>query len=266
MPIDPSAPVQPRPAPMLPMDPRIRERRIEVQRSQGRRRLRLLVTGLVVTLLTGATWLSLRSPLLDVDRVTVRGAERTPPEWIAEATGIWTGQPLVEVDLEAAAVAVEGLPWVAAADVRRIWPSTVLVTVSERTPTAVTSSNAGEWAVLDGTGRVLEMVGEQPVGLLVLEGMGELPQPGAPVVQAEGALTVFAALSPSLAARTLTIAVVEDGQIELKLNPRGTVRLGSLDALDAKVRAAETVLASVDVRNLAVLDVRLPSSPVLTRG
>lgn len=266
MPIEPSAPVQRPRAPFLPMDPRIRERRIQVRRGEGRWRLRLIVTGMVIILLSGSVWLVLRSPLLDVDRVTVRGAERTSAEWISDATGIWEGQPLVEVDLDAAATAVEGLPWVARAEVRRMWPSTALVTVTERTPTAVTSSNTGEWAIVDGTGRVLELVPERPPGLVSLEGLGEMPPPGTTLASAQGPLTVFAALSPSLAARTLAVVALEGGQIELKLNPQGTVRLGTVDALDAKVRAAETVLASVDVRNLAVLDVRLPSSPVLTRG
>ena len=266
MPRDPSAPVQPRPTAPIRMDPRIRERRIEVRRHEGRRRLRLLVTGLVITLVTAAVWFGIRSPLLDVDRVTVVGAERTLPEDVIDVTGIWEGQPLVDVDVEAAGLAVEGLPWVDRAAVRRVWPSTVEVTVSERTATAVTSTNSGEWAVLDATARLLETVPERPPGLLVLEGVGELPQPGATVARAEGPLAVFAALSPSLAARTLAVAVVEGGQIELKLNPQGTVRIGVVEALDLKVKAAETVLASVDLRNLAILDVRLPSSPVLTRA
>lgn len=266
MPRDPSAPVQARPTPFVPMDPRIRRRRIEVRRDEGLRRLRLLVAGLVVVVLTAAIWFGLRSPLLDVDRVTIRGAEYATVEAVGEAAGIPLGQPLVDVDLEGARVAVEAVPWVDRARIERVWPSTVLITVTERLATAVTSTNTGEWAILDPTGRVVEVVPERPAGLLVLEGLGDVPQPGVTVATAEGPLRVFAALSPSLAARTLAVAAIKGGQIELKLNPQGTVRMGSVEGLGAKVRAAETVLASVDVRNLAVLDVRLPSSPVLTRG
>lgn len=266
MPTEPSAPVQVRATPLVPMDPRIRERRIEVRRRQGRRRLRLLVAGLAVAALSAAVWVGLRSPLLDVDRVEVRGAERTPADLVRDAAGIFEGQPLVEVDVRVAEAAVRELPWVDRAEVRRLWPSTVLVTVTERSPTAVTRSNTDDWAVLDGSGRVLDIAGEQLPGLLVLEGVGDVPPPGQTVERAQGPLAVFASLSPSLAARTLAVAVVEGGEIQLKLNPQGTVRLGDAAALEAKARAVETVLASVDVRNLEVLDVRLPSSPVLTRG
>ena len=73
-------------------------------------------------------------------------------------------------------------------------------------------------------------------------------------------------LSPELAARTSAVVVVQGGEIDLKLNPRGTVRFGAADQAQAKMRAIETVLASVDMTNLGVLDVRLPASPVLTRG
>lgn len=266
MPRDPSAPVQPRATPFVPMDPRIRRRRIAVRRDEGRRRLRLLVAGLVVLALTAAIWFGLRSPLLDVDRVTIRGTEYATVEAVGDAAGIPRGQPLVDVDLEGARAAVEAVPWVDQARVERLWPSTVLITVTERVATAVTSTNSGEWAILDATGRVVEVVSERPAGLLVLEGLGDVPEPGVTVASADGPLSVWAALSPSLAARTLAVVALEGGQIELKLNPQGTVRMGPVEGLGAKVRAAETVLASVDVRNLAVIDVRLPSSPVLTRG
>jgi hypothetical protein len=59
---------------------------------------------------------------------------------------------------------------------------------------------------------------------------------------------------------------MQGGEIGLRLRPRGTVRFGPPVDLTAKERAAETVLAQVDTHDLDVLDVRLPSSPVLTRG
>ncbi|MDQ4098436.1 MAG: hypothetical protein M3144_11280, partial [Actinomycetota bacterium] len=81
-----------------------------------------------------------------------------------------------------------------------------------------------------------------------------------------GALRVVEALSPALAARTNAVVSLQGGEIALRLHPRGTVRFGVPDDVAAKARAAETVLAQVDAGNLDVLDVRLPSSPVLTRA
>ena len=54
-----------------PMDPRMRERRIEVKRALGRRRLRVILVIAAVVIAAGATFLVIESPFLDVDRVSV---------------------------------------------------------------------------------------------------------------------------------------------------------------------------------------------------
>jgi cell division protein FtsQ len=249
----------------VPMDPRIRRRRIEVRRDQGRRRLRLVLALLAVLLLTAGTWTVAGSPLADVDRVRVVGAEHTPAAEVARATAVRRGTPMVKVDEGRAARRVEGLPWVATAEVDREWPSTVVVTVTERTPTAVTRTHAGEWALVDAAGRVLGVVAEAPPGLAVLEGLPPAAEPGATLDGGAAPLTVVAALTPELRARVRAVVTVAGEQVELRLTPRGTVRLGRPTDLAAKLRALERVLAQVDTRDLAVLDVRLPSSPVLTR-
>lgn len=258
--------------PTLPVriDPRIRERRMEVRRQQGRRRLRHLGVVAVVIALGVASWASLGSPVLDVDHIRVDGALHTPPAAIVTAAGIGRGDPMIDVDAGAARRGVRELVWVQEAAVRRRWPGTVVITVHEREPRAVTRTNASTWALLDIEGRVLELVGERPPGLVELEGVlgpdSVDVQPGARARAIDGPLEVVRSLSAPLAARTSAVVVVHNGEIALKLNPRGIVRFGSADQVTAKVRAVETVLASVDSERLAVLDVRLPSSPALTRG
>ena len=261
--------VNPPQAVIVPMDPRIRRRRMEVRRDEGRRRLRLLVAVLLILTFTVAGWVAIRSPLLDVDRMQVEGADHTAATAIVHQAAVRGGQAMIDVDEGGAARRVETLPWIAHATVRRRWPSTVRITVTERRAVAVTRFDEpggdSRWALLDATGRVLEIVPDPPGGIAV-EGVGASAPAGAVVAGAKGPLEVVTALSPQLAARTTAVSVVDGGQIELKLNPRGIVRLGPPDDLKAKLTAVETVLARVDVRNLATLDVRLPSSPVLTRA
>lgn len=265
MPVSTSPPVG------SPIDPRFRQRRIEVRRQQGRRRLRVVAVGLAIIAVGAGIWTAVGSPLLDVDRIEVEGAVSVPAAAVIQAAGISQGDAMLDVDGGLAARQVrEGLVRVEQARVRRRWPGTVIISVEERRPSAVTRTNAGSWALLDITGRVLEVVPERPAGLVELEGvLGPAPadvRPGARASSVAGALEVLRSLSPPLAARTAAVVVVHSGEIALKLNPRGTVRFGSADQAAAKVRAIETVLTSVDTGNLAVLDVRLPSSPVLTRG
>jgi cell division protein FtsQ len=226
----------------------------------------VLVGLLCIVVATTAGWVALRSPLLDVDRVEVQGASRTPPPDVLHAAHVRRGMAMVDVHEASAVRRLEALPWVARARVRRSWPSTVLISLEERQASAVTSADGSHWDVLDASGRVLEVRDSRPPGLVAIEGVGPAGPPGSTLADAGPALRLVLALSPALAARADAAVALQGGEIALRLLPRGTVRFGRPVDLSAKVRAAETVLAQVDTHDLDTLDVRLPASPVLTRG
>jgi cell division protein FtsQ len=215
--------------------------------------------------------LATRSPLLDIDTVDVQGAVHIAPAAIREAAQLQKTKAMVDVDAAAAARRVEALPWIEGAQVVKKWPGRVSITVTEREPLGAAVDPEGRWWLLDRTGRVLDEVTARPP-LVALEGVGTLPAPGNVVENAGPALTVGAALSPDLRARVDAVVVVQGGGVDLRLKDREgssgsspTVQLGDLEHLDQKLRAAESVLAQVDLRGLSTLDVRLPASPVLTR-
>src|SRR5690606_31895162 len=105
------------------IDPRLRDRRIEVARTQGRRRLRrVLIFAVIAALIAGAFAIT-RSPLLDVDRIDVRGVDDATAAEVRSVLDVPLGTPLVSVDPAALADRVEVLPWVGAATVERSWPS-----------------------------------------------------------------------------------------------------------------------------------------------
>ena len=60
---------------MVDMDPRIQERRIEIIRAKGKRRLRILLMLVLVVLLAIAGFFISKSSLLDVDEIVVSGAK-----------------------------------------------------------------------------------------------------------------------------------------------------------------------------------------------
>ena len=64
--------------------------------------------------------------------------------------------------------------------------------------------------------------------------------------------------------RTAAVAL-SHGELRLRLDPRGVVRMGEGDALDQKLLALDTLLLRVDDACLDTIDVRVPSAPVLTR-
>lgn len=251
--------------PVAPIDPRIRARRIEVRRGQGRRRLQRLVDlGLLVAVGAGFA-LALRSPLLDVDRVRVDGAERTDDQQVLAAAGVEAGQQLVDLDLRAVATRVADLPWVAEAEVARGLDGLVTIVVQERVPVAVVGT-AGAAVLVDAGGRALGPVADQPdaaSGLVLIEGLSDVPAPGAYLTDGDDALalaTRLAAVAPGLVQR-LTVGEDLRGVLASGIQ----VRFGEVGQLEAKVRSLDTVLRQVDLTCAAVIDVRVPDSAVLTR-
>jgi cell division protein FtsQ len=248
-----------------PIDPRIRQRRIEVRRSEGRRRLRVILILLGLALLALAGWGATRSPLLDVDHIRLSGTQHTSFAQVIGASRIHRGMAMVDVGEGGAASRIRALPWVRRATVRREWPATVSIVVEERSPVAAAPA-AGGVALVDLQGRVLELMPAAPADQPLLLGLPPAGRPGSRLGgRAADLLAVARALPPLVVPRVAGVAAGAGDQVELRLRPTGVVRLGSPDQLGEKLLAIQTVLAQVDLSRLAVLDVRVPASPALTR-
>lgn len=247
-------------------DPRIVARRIAVKRDEGRRRLRRLAwAASVAAVLAGAALLT-RTPVLDVDHVRVDGAARVPAAHIAAAAadaGAARGDPLLDVRADGVARAVETLPGVADATVRRRWPGTIEIAVIERRPVATVVVGA-TFAEIAADGVVIDVWTSPPAGLPLLDGVSVDAEPGA-VVDAADLLAVAAALPRDIAARVASVATGDAPRsVELRLADGARVVLGPVAELGAKLTAVLTVLEQVDLGCVAVLDVRVPSAPAVT--
>lgn len=254
-----------------PIDPRIRQRRVEVLRREGRRRLRVVVAAAVATALSGAGWLVTRSPLLDIDRIEVSGVSGSSAAHVLRAAGIHRHRPMVDLHAGSAASRAERLPWVAQVQVTREWPATVRVRVVKREPVAVVASGPNGLALLDATGLVVGVASQAPAGTVRLEGLAAPGPPGSRLPAAAGlALRVASAMADPLGGRVEAIVADGAGAVELRLRsagelPGARVRMGGADRVEEKLMAVQAVLDGVDVRTMATLDVRLPDNPVVTR-
>jgi cell division protein FtsQ len=243
---------------------RMRARRIAVRREEGLRRLHRLAWGLgVVTALVVAAALG-QTPLFDVDRIEIHDAGgQVTPSSIRWASGVHQGDALLTMDEHGAERAIEALPWVAEADVRREWPNTVRISVTERTPAAVLFSGPGlPRAAVDAAGRVLQIGDPLPPGLVTITGMpatlreGEqLPAVGRDALE----LALAASIQVPGAVRSVTPG------LEAELAAGGVARFGSLDQLDEKLQSLATVLARVDMTCADVLDVKVPGTATVSR-
>ncbi len=250
------------------IDPRVAKRRQEVAREHGRRRLRVVVAfASVIAVMFGAVGL-LRSPLLDVDRVEVRGARETSVESILAITGLSSqGHAMIAVDRFALATKIERLPWVDSAEVTRKWPNVVRVAVRERTAIGAIAVPGGV-ALLDGTGRVLATAKEPPANTIAVTAPDKVSGPGQMVGPAiRSALTVLRALSPELLPKVQSVHRLDGSPAtyDLTVATGVTIRLGEATQVAEKLAAAEAVLA-VQHAPGTVIDVRVPQSPAVTHS
>ena len=251
---------------MVEINPRIQERRIEIIRAKGKRRLRILLMVVLLVLLSLAAVLISKSSLLDVDEVVVLGAESELEKLIVTIANIPESKPLLEVDTQAISERIKRIPNVKGAKVSRSFGGKVTISVTLRKP-SVLLSNIGQWFLIDLDGRVLERLPELPSNLeypIVEANIKDL-KVGEWVPEQVLFAIELAANLPSVLLADIAFVSLDEG-IELMLFGEGKILLGDSEALESKILAASTILEQVDLAELIHIDVRTPDKPVLCRA
>lgn len=262
----------PRPSDLNPqpdIDPRIRARRVEVQRSAGRRRLRRLGWTAIVLALVSAAVLVATGPALDIDHVRVEGAAQTGTATATARSGLTRGDRMLTVPLDRAARRLLTLPWVGEASVTRRWPGTVVLTIVERRPVAAVPAEGGGRLLLDAEARQLAVVAELPAGVLPVEVAPVPARLGQVLDEEREALAVAAAVPDVLRDRLLALRPQPgdrlEGVVRLRDGATAVVRLCTAERIAAKWLALVTLLEAAVPARLATIDVCVPGSPVVTR-
>jgi hypothetical protein len=125
----------------------VREHRSR-QRDMARRKSKvpgriLLIVALLVIL--GATaFLVYQSPAFSVRTVNVEGAQRLSAERLTELAAVPESSTLLRLDVKGIQGRVEADPWIESVEVRRSFPSTVILTVTERQMSAVVDVSSSQ--------------------------------------------------------------------------------------------------------------------------
>jgi cell division protein FtsQ len=185
-----------------PADRRIAERRKAVVAARVRRRRRVLGWAVAaIALAVGVAYL-IRTPLFGLSDVRVEGTRAAARAEVLEASQVRIGEPYLGLDLAAIRARVAALPRVAAVRVARDYPSSLRITVTERTAVATVSTGSVYWLVAaDGT--VLDAAGRRPAELPYVASV-PLPdgvRPGSrlpPGNELANALTALGGMAPQL--------------------------------------------------------------------
>lgn len=248
------------------VDERIAERRREVRAERRRKRLRRTLSVAALLVVALVAFLIERSSLVALAEVRVVGTHRLSPDDIREAADLPLGTSTLRLRLRDAAERVESLPMVGSADAHRVDPLTVEIDVVERVPVVVARGGAGQ-RLIDEDGVVMAATSEP--GLPVIDvGRARLPAVGDRVdalPALANAHAAFLGLRGPLRAEIAAYEATGPDELDLILADGVRVRFGRAVRIDEKVRALGAVLEDLGGTPVAVIDVRAPMTPTVSR-
>lgn len=213
---------------------------------RGRLRLWSLLGVCVITVVAVLAWFT---PVLSASTVEINGLVAVPEEQVRDKLEIPSGRSMLRIDTDAMARRVAGIAKVRTARVQRVFPSTVKVTVVERTPVLFWDSPQGAH-LLDAEG-VEFAIEEAPIGVPKLT--TEHPGGDDPVTRA--AASVLSILPAALVVQVDEVVARSISDISLNLRDGRTVVWGGTN--DAERKAA--VVMPLLTRDGTVFDVSSPN-------
>lgn len=247
---------------MKTMDRKIAARRHGVTEQRATARLRIVIGLAVLAILAAAAFWLIRSPLLEIQDVTISGAEHSTPSAALESLDVEPGTPTISVDAGALEAALLIDPWIAEAAVTVTWPGTVDVVVTEHVPIAVVVAQNGLAQVtLDGN--VVSLVDDSAGYPTIVPAGAGVARPGGLMAGAAlaGSLEFVSELPPDLVATTV-ITIDDSAQIAAQVGDYD-VRLGR--AIDMRSKAAALIaLIDYGVESGSSIDVTAARRPAVT--
>ena len=214
---------------------------------------------IVAALLGGGYYLIRDSSLMEVERVTVDGANGYQAAEIrARLKKAGVGMSSLNPDVAALRASVDDLPTVKSISVDRKPPHRLVVTVEEERPIAALQSGSRKVAV-SSEGALLP--GVPTANLPVVPTRGELTR-DAPL-RSEAKLVIKAlSLAPiDLKRRVRFGGVSDENGLTFQLDTGVTLRFGTSERLNAKWLAAQGVLGDPEAADATYIDLRAPDRP-----
>lgn len=251
------------------VDARIAERRRALSAQRRRKRLRRSLVIALMCLPVVAVAILDASGRLAVLSISVEGAHSVADEQIIATAGISSGTSIVWLSTSDAAGRVAGLPRIDVAEVRRTLSRDVVISVEERVPVLRVSGPGPARqrdVLIDREGVVFAAIDSDGQHLALIRLSSVPPRPGA-TVEVHAALAnafhVWRMLSGPLRAEVTTYVAPGADRLVLELRRGVSIDFGRAERVDEKIRAIGAVLADLGDREIAVVDVRAPSRPVV---
>jgi cell division protein FtsQ len=203
---------------------------------------------------------------LGIQKVEITGQSETSEVDVLSALDIDSSPSLVTFDVDAARARVEALPWVRHATIRKLYPGTLRVAVSERSPFAVWQHD-GTVSLVDHDGKlIVDGIDDRYASLPFVVGPGAGLRAGEFAALVAGAPSLDHRVRAGVLVSSRRWNVVLDNGVELLLpeeDPGGA--LNAVAALEGQSGLLDRDIAAVDLRIANRLVVRLTDSGIAAR-
>lgn len=220
-----------------------------------RRRWVALLSALTLVALV---YLLFFSSMLGAQDVAVSGSRTVSADQIRTVAAVPAGKPMLRLSTDEIRDRVAAMPGIATVEVSRSWPSTVEITVTERTAIAFFDSGPGGDGVhlVDGGGVVFKTVPTRPSGLPELK----LPKVSADDPVTRAVTAVLGVIPEQLLKQVTTATAKTPASVEFTLASGKVVRWGTAEQTDRKAK----VLAALLTQEGKIYDVAAPELPTIT--
>jgi cell division protein FtsQ len=218
------------------------------------RRVRILLWTAILTVAgVGLGLLLYFTPIMSARAIVVTGLDVVTEQEVDDAAAVKLGTPLLQINTDAVAERVATIRRVASCRVQREYPSTLRITVVERTPVVVKDYADGPH-LFDRDG-VDIVTAPAPTSLPYLD--TDNPSPSDPPTKA--ALAVLLSLRPEVAGQVVRIAAPSVASITLTLVDGRVVVWGTNDRTEQKAEK----LAALLTQPGRTFDVSSPDLPTV---
>lgn len=223
-----------------------RDERARRQQQQSLKRVATLVAAAaaLVAVIWGGVALT-RAPFLRVTEVQVEGANRLTADQVIDVAAVPPDTTILRLPKARIIESLEGNPWVAQAEVSRVFPTGVLIRIEERVPVATVDAGGAELWLVDRSGVWLgERTAEDEslVTIRAIEGLTPVGGRRASSPELANAIAVARGLSDELKSLTRAISAPSIDRTAVITNDDVEVFIGEADGIADKDRVAREIL------------------------